>query len=305
MADILIVGPGAMGCLHAALLAEAGVEVALLDYRPDRAERLRTEGIMLRWSDGSIKRVPLPVSASASQIGSAGFIVLMVKAYSTASAALHGAAAATDDTVWVTLQNGLGNVESIREALPQARILAGVTTSGANLSGERMVNVAGIGTTTVGPACATDVEDAERFAQLWRLAFPTEVVPDPTPAIWRKLIVNAAINPLGAITGLRNGELMEVPQLRALALAIAREADRVAHRLGVDVGDDFDPAGAVESVCRATAANRCSMLQDVESRRRTEVDYINGAVARVAPPDAPAILNAAVTELVKAIERGI
>ncbi len=303
MAEVVIVGPGAMGCLHAALLAEAGVDVALLDYRPERAARLTERGIVLRWADGRQRARPVAVFADAAGIGEPAYIVMMVKAYSTAQAARHAAAAAGAHTVWVTLQNGLGNVEQIVEAVGGVKVLAGVTTSGANMAGEGEVNVAGIGATTVGPAHGADLADAEQFGELWRRAFITRVVADPAPAIWRKLVVNAAVNPLGALSGRRNGELMEIPQLRGLAFELAREVAAVAREQGVDLGEDFDPAAAVEAVCRATAANRCSMLQDVEAGRRTEVEYINGAVARLAPPERPARLNAAIAELIKAVER--
>ena len=305
MPELLIVGPGAMGCLHAALLAEAGADVALLDYKPERAARLNSEGIVLNWPDGRVQRVRVPVFANPQKIDEPAFIVLMVKAYSTAAAAKHAAAAAGPKTVWATLQNGIGNVEQILKSAGQVRVLAGVTTSGANLADIGQVNVAGIGQTTVGPAARASVSDAQRFAKLWSVTFETEVVADPMPALWRKLIINAAINPLGALTGRRNGELMEIPQLRALSFALAQEAAAVASAQGIDLGDDFDAAAMVQRVCRATAANRCSMLQDLEAGRRTEIDFINGAIARLAPDKQIAELNAAIARLVKTVEKAI
>ena len=305
MPDTLIVGPGAMGCLHVALLAEAGVDVVLLDYKADRAAAVNARGIRLTWPDGRRQTVRVRVVATPEEVDEPAFIVLMIKAYSTAAAVRHALAAAGPNTVWVTLQNGLGNVEQILREAGDVAVLAGVTTSGANLADVGAVNVAGLGRTTVGPAAGATLRHAEKFAAIWRMAFDVEVVQDPMPAIWRKVVVNAAINPLGALSGRRNGELMEIRQLRTLALAIAREAAGVARAVGVELGDGFDPEAAVEAVCEATAGNRCSMLQDVERGRRTEIDYINGAIARMAPAHQPAELNAAVTALIKAVGKEI
>lgn len=297
MAEIVIVGPGAMGCLHAALLADAGVDVALLDYRPERARQLAAQDVVLRWDKGE-RRVAVRVSAEPESLGPARYVVMMVKCYSTRAAARHAQKAATASTVWVTLQNGLGNVEAMRDEVAGARILAGTTTSGANLAGPGIVNVAAVGDTVVGPAVNARRADAAAFAEVWSRAAPCEALDDPWPAVWRKLVVNAAINPVAALARKRNGELMRWGPLRRLAFAVAREVAEAARSEGVDLGAEFDPEQAVELVCALTASNRCSMLQDLEAGRRTEIEFINGAVARRA--DAP--LCQALTVLVKAAE---
>lgn len=302
MGRTVIVGPGAMGRLHAALLAKAGVDVVLLDYRPERAKDLRERGVVLRHASGE-EHVALSVMANPEEVGPADLVVLMVKAYSTEWAARHVLAAATDETVWATLQNGLGNIESIRRVVPSAVLVAGVTTTGANLAADGSVNIAAVGGTIVGPIETASLADAQRLSVTWQQAgLACEVVPDPWPTIWRKLVVNAAINPIAGLAGRPNGDVVEVDHLWRLAAAVAREVASVARAEAVDLGAGFDPVEAVAEVCRLTATNRCSLLQDLVAGRRTEIDYINGEVAKRASPEASAPLCEALTTLVEAAE---
>ncbi len=298
MPEILIVGPGAMGRLHAALLARAGADVALLDHRPDRAARLADDGIVLR-TDAGDERVAVPCSARPEDFTPSRFIVLFVKAYATETATRFAFPASDAETVWVTLQNGLGNVEAIHHVAEGVSVIAGVTASGAHLLPDDAVRVVAIQTATFGPLPPATDTSAQSLADAFTPAgLPCEVVSDPWPAIWRKLIVNAAINPIAALTARRNGELLDVPWLRRLSAAVAREVHAVALARGIDLSGT-DPVAAVEDVCRATAANRCSMLQDFEAGRPTEIEQLNGAVVALAPPGTPAPLCAALTTLVE------
>lgn len=300
--DVLIVGPGAMGQMHAAFLARAGADVALLDYRPDRAAHLAETGVVLRTDEGD-ERISVPCSARPEDFAPSRFTVLFVKAYATEHAARFALAAAGRDTVWVTLQNGLGNVEAIRRIAGEVPILAGVTASGAHLLPDGAVRVVAVQPATCGPVEPPTPAMARALWEVLSTAgLPCDVVADPWPAIWRKLIVNAAINPIAALTARLNGELLDIPWLRGLAAAVAREVHGVAMARGIDLSD-LDPVALVEDVCRATAANRCSMLQDFEAGRPTEIDHLNGAVAALAPPGSPAPLCAALTTLVKCAAR--
>lgn len=298
MPEVLIVGPGAMGQMHAAWLARGGVDVALLDHRPERAARLSEKGILLRTDDGD-ERVAVPCSARAGDFAPSRFIVIFAKAYATEDAARSALPASGPDAIWVTLQNGLGNVEALQRAAGESPVLAGVTGSGAHVLPDGAVRVVAVLPATVGPiAPGTEAMASDFAGVLMRASMPCDAVADPWPAIWRKLIINAAINPIAALTARRNGELVEIPWLRRLSAAVAREAHAVALARGIDLAD-LDPAAVVEDVCRATAANRCSMLQDFDAGRPTEIDQLNGAVASLAPPDAPAPLCAALATLVK------
>ncbi len=300
MPEIVIVGPGAMGQLHAAALARAGIDVALLDYKPERAALLASRGIRLRWPDGAEQTIPVPCTCNAAELSPARFIVIFTKAWATGRAARHAASAAGPDTAWVTLQNGLGNFEAICQAAGTDKVLVGITSTGANVADDGTINVAAIGTTEVGPAGSATLADALALSGLFTKAgLKCDPTDDPWPAVWRKLMINSAINPVAALAGRRNGELVEYPWLFSIAAAAAREAKRAAEAEGISI--DEDPAELVRRICELTAANRCSMLQDLQAGRRTEIDFINGTVvARLGPDEAP--ICAALTRLVHEAE---
>lgn len=298
---IIIVGPGAMGCLHAALLAEAGLRVTLLDHRAERAARLAHDGLSLEMPDGSTRTVAVPATAQAESVGSADLVLLFTKAYDTEGAIRHAAPVIGDDTSVLTLQNGLGNYEILQRHVLPAQVLAGVTSSGATLLGVGRIRVAGIGAIALGSPVGNR-ERAEAAAGLFRQADLTAQVTDNVDAaLWRKAIINAAINPLGALTGRRNGELLQHPPLRRLLGRVAQEAHQVALAARQPLAD-LDPVATVEEVCQATAANQCSMLQDVLAGRRTEIEQINGEIVqRGKATSLPTPLNEALVALIKGV----
>lgn len=298
--EVLIVGPGAMGCLHAALLAAAELRVGLLDHRPERAARIAERGITVE-SEGREVTVPVRCSADARDFHPAGLAIIFVKAYDTEAAVEQALPGLGDDASVLTLQNGLGNHERIATLVPPARVLAGATTTGATLLGEGHVREAGRGLTQIGSPAGVSHRARAAVNLLLRAGISAEYTGSLDEALWAKAIVNAAINPLTALTGLRNGRLAEEPELRGLLRAVAEEAANVARRDGAFVADNI--AEAVEGICRATARNRSSMLQDVGARRRTEIDQINGEIARRAEArGVPAPLCRALTALVHGLE---
>jgi 2-dehydropantoate 2-reductase len=271
---ILVVGPGSMGLTHAGLLWRAGLDVTVLDHRPERAQRLNADGYRVSGAAGEF-HAAVPVNASAAEVGACGLIIILVKAYSTRDAVAHCADAVSDQSVVLTLQNGLGNLEVLQGAFGPERVLAGTTASGAYRLSDDEVVVAGIGQIALG---GEDRRAAERACGLLCAAgLPAQVSDDVQAILWAKAIVNAGINPLGALTRLRNGQLLQAPSVRMLMGRIVREACRVAHAAGVAPGEDL--VAMVEEVARKTANNRCSMLQDLTAGRPTEIDYINGYVA--------------------------
>jgi 2-dehydropantoate 2-reductase len=176
-----------------------------------------------------------------------------------------------------------------------------VTTSGATLYDEHTVIQRGLGTITLGSP-AGNLELAQAVAELFAGAqLPAEAVADIWPVIWRKLAINCAINPLTALLDVQNGLLLDAP-VRHFMGEIALEVGQIARAAGVDLEPKELPR-AVEEVCRLTAANVSSMLQDTRAERHTEIDQLNGAVAKVAEKvGAKAPLNMALTALLKGFE---
>jgi 2-dehydropantoate 2-reductase len=296
-----LIGPGAMGCLFGSLLALSGHEVWMLCREPEQAELLERQGLLLE-RDGVVRRATVRATADPGLAAPLDLLLVLVKSHATAAAA-RSALPALGAITWVlTLQNGLGNVEALAEVYGRERILAGVSSQGATLLGPGQVRHAGFGPSAVTDLHGGATERAQWAADLLSAAgLPTTVADDLAPLVWGKLVANTAINPLTALTGRHNGELLDSPVSRLLD-DLARETAQVAEAIGVRLPFD-DPVDHARAIARATAGNRSSMLQDIEQGRQTEIGALNEAVAAEgARLGVPAPLNRAVTALVRDLE---
>jgi len=299
---VVIVGPGAIGCLFACLLARSGFRVSLLDKYPGRARLLSERGISLE--EGGISRIKIPVFAEpGSVIDDCDVLIVCVKAFDTRAAVRHAMSLVKNGTTVVSLQNGLGNLEAIAEHVPPGRVVCAVTGHGATSLAPGSVRHAGSGITRVAPFVAEGMHRARAVAEIIGSAgLEAESLPDVETVRWSKLIVNAAVNPLSAIHNVPNGSLARDPELLEYMRLAAGEGQRVAVSKGVGLLY-ADAASETERVCRETAGNLSSRLQDVRRRRRTEIDAINGAIVRtgsdlgIATP-----VNAELTDAIHRIE---
>lgn len=259
--------------------------------------------VVARALDGRVDLVRIDRTRSPLRDGEAPVdaAVVCTKTYGTAWAADVAARVLAPDGVVATVQNGLGNLEFLAEKVGADRVSLGAIYVGAELVDGELA-ATGAGRVELGrPRTGAAREQLERLAAAMAAGGMTvRVVDDPWPTIWRKLVVNAAMNPTTAIFGLRNPELLEHPAGRPIADELAREAARVASAAGVAI----DPEGAPEMWhAVATFVNRSSMLQDARAQRRTEIDAINGAIVREGRRhgvDVP--VNEAITLLVEALE---
>ena len=298
---IVCVGPGAMGCLFAALLKRAGQDVALMDYRQERAQILTEKGIQVNGLSGSF-HVRVPVTTKPD-LHDKDLIIVCVKAGKTAEVARQLAGKIGARSLVLSLQNGLGNIEILSETIGKHRTLGGVTSEGATLLAPGHVRHAGKGQTFIGTLSGRDSEAAQVASIFSDAGLQAYVSDNVTGLIWGKLIINVGINAITAITRLRNGMLAELDETRELMNLAVNEAVAVAKAKGIDLPYP-DPLSRVLEVCKATANNVASMLQDVLNRRPTEVDCINGAVVREAMRlGLPAPVNTALTQIVKAVEK--
>jgi 2-dehydropantoate 2-reductase len=260
-----------MACLFGARLS-AHASVTLLGTWPEGLAALQRVGIRLQ-AGGLETRHPVRVTSDPLDCRGATFALVLVKSWQTKRTAGILAECLTPAGVALTLQNGLGNLETMLAALGAERAALGATT-GATLLGPGLVRVGGTGPTHVGRHPRLDP-----YVPLLRQAgFEVEVGGDVESLLWGKLAVNAAINPLTALLRVVNGALLDDPNTRALMGEAAREAAAVAAAIGVDL-PYLDPAAQAEEVARRTAANRSSMLQDMLRGAPTEIDAISGAVA--------------------------
>ncbi len=277
---ITIVGPGAVGLLLAGYLQKGGATVSLLDELEERAFLLNREGI--RWEGfESDFRFSVPVSLSLEDPQGIDLVILCVKAYHTGGAARQLNEAGYRGPV-MTLQNGVGNIEMITGNCPGNPVIAGITSEGANLAADNHVRHAGKGKTIFGKVMKGRPDDGfmEQLAAIMRKGgLDAELSSDPQSLVWGKVLVNAGINALTAILWVRNGELLEIEPARALMKDLVLEGKEVIMRKGLTFLDE-DPVVRVEDVCRRTAGNYSSMYMDIKNGRRTEIDFINGAIVR-------------------------
>jgi len=291
-----------MGCLFGALLGSAGHQVWMLDKNPDRARTINERGLVVE-RDGAVETVKVRATTNAREPGIARLVIVCVKAYDTETAARSAAPAVGNDTDVLSLQNGVGNVEAIVSVHGPGKTLGGTTAQGANVVEPASIRHAGGGETVIGQPDG-GLERARIIAELLNSAAINAAVTDDLQAlVWSKLAINAAINPLTAILGVKNGALPAIEPARAIMKNVTDEITAVRAHQGTRLLFD-DPLAKALAVAEATAANVSSMLADVNNKRRTEVDQINGAVARQARAlglEAP--INETLARMVAAIEK--
>lgn len=265
MAELAVIGPGALGSLFAARLFRGGVQTTLIDYNPERADLLAREGILVEEKERSWRAHP---QVSTVIPPSTSLILILTKAYSTDDLDLPG------DIPILTLQNGLGNAERLAERYDPARILAGTTTEAVTWLAPGHIRHVAPGKTVFGSWSGCAAEPA--YELFVKAGFDTTLSPNPRQALWNKLILNAAMNPLSALLNLRNGALAETPESRQLLHALATEAASVAQCESYTIADDMP--SLVEKACEASSDNISSMLQDIRNHKKTEIEAISGEV---------------------------
>ena len=277
MNNILIVGTGALATLFAARLTQAGYRVTLLGTWKEGIDALRKNGARLIDTNGNEQQFEVSATDDPRECLGAQYALVLVKAWQTERAAGQLKECLTDDGLAVTLQNGLGNYETLTRSLGLNRVALGSSTTGATLLGPGQVKAGGEGVISVerNPSLGP-IEAALRSAK-----FNVQIVDDAQSLIWGKLVINAAINPLTALLQISNGELLNRPAAREMMAELACEAAQVAKAENVDLPFS-DPIAASEDVARKTAANHSSMLQDVLRHAPTEIDAICGAVVKTA-----------------------
>lgn len=299
---IAIVGAGAIGTLLAAHLARTKNEIWLLDKYTERTQKICKNGLRIE----GLSRISTKIKASIEpkEIGPCDVIIICVKSYDTEEAIKAAVDLTKEDTYVLTLQNGLGNIQTLNDAVGEDKVIAGVTQQAATLSGVSLVRHTGKGETIIGRVNKKPLGAARVILGLLNQAgWNTRTARDINSLIWSKLIINAGINALSAISRLRNGLLLEYPGTRELMRSAVSEAVRVAKKKRIRFSYD-DPIQKVESVCKATSGNLSSMLQDVLNRKETEIDFINGAIVRQGKSLGIVMpVNEVLTNLVKTIEQ--
>jgi len=299
---ICVVGCGAVGSLFAANLATLeDVEVWAFDLNRAHVDAIKQNGLQLVGA-GEVLGRPHATS-DPTEIPACDFGIVATKAMH-ADAAIAVTAHAFADGAVASVMNGVGNEETLAPHVE--RVIRGTTFPAGKVLEPGVVQWDVKGDTTFGPFEPRPIP-VEAIAPLaeacTRAGMPTTAVTDARPGQWRKVIFNAATNPMGALTGLTHGRLCERPDLRAVVSGLVDEGKAVAAAQGIEL--DADPEELIDHAARPDVAygHKASMLQDVEARRMTEVDYLNGGIARFGRElGVPTPLHDTITALVKGVE---
>lgn len=293
--EIVVFGAGSLGSLLGGLLASEH-RVTLVGRDP-HVSTVRSDGLSIT---GAFNRTVTPDATTDGTGLTADLAVITVKSFDTGEAARTLATGEFD--VALSVQNGIGNEETLSEQL-DCPVLAGTATYGARLDEPGRVDCTGTGEVTLGERDGSASFVADDVARAFAAAdIDASAVQDMPRRLWEKLAINAGINPVTALSRVRNGALGEGPPSET-ARAAAVETARVARAEGVELTDEI-VRSRIETVVDATARNHSSMYQDVLAGRRTEIDAINGAVLERADEhgiDVP--VNRTLAALIAAWER--
>jgi 2-dehydropantoate 2-reductase len=283
---IVIVGPGAIGCLFASHLSKLPcIDLWILDKNPSRTKYIKEHGIKVRGiSKIDVRPEKINITTNPKKIKNSDLLILCVKSHQTKKAIEKVSPCTSKNTYILTLQNGLNNIETIEKVLKRKNnIIAGITSHGATLLSPGRVRHAGKGQTIIGRTNKkTNIKDVIKIKKIFNDAnIETKITDDVKSVIWSKLVLNSAINPVGTISFKKNGQIIKNKFLKDILCKTAEESANVAKKLGIKLIYK-NPSKKVIDVCKKTSENYNSMLQDILNNRKTEIDYINGAIIKKA-----------------------
>ena len=299
---IAVIGCGSLGSLFAARFAMAGNEIWGVTRSEAHREAIAEHGLVLQDGDQQTKvrihacsELPSTIQSRAAHFD---LVLIAVKSYDTEQVAAELVNILTPGTPVLTLQNGLGNAEALADQLPSHPLMVGSTTFGALQESAGVVRLTGRGECVIGnweqSDSATISNEASSRIQSIALLFegaaiPCRIAADVRSVLWKKLAINAVINPLTALLGVCNGELIESSDgdlsfrkgVDKIANKVLSEILVVATSQHIVLPELEELHQDIRKVCRATAENQSSMFRDAQNGKQTEIDAINGAVVRI------------------------
>ena len=301
---IAIVGAGAMGSVYAGLFGSAGHEVWAIDPWAEHVEAIRRRGLRLEGASGD-RVVPIRATTDAAEAGKADLVVIATKAMDVETAAEGARSLLGAETIVLSIQNGLGGPDTAARVLGDDRVTVGVAGGfGASIVGPGHAHHHGLELIRLGERHGPRTPRIEALAEVWRGAgFTVKTFDDVQRLVWEKLVCNVAFSGTCTILNRTVGEVMDHPDSWGVAAGCAAEAYAVGRASGVELGFD-DPVAHVQAFGEKIPGARPSMLLDLIAGRRSEIDFINGAIPRVGREVGVATpLNDAVTALIRALER--
>ncbi len=298
---ISILGAGAMGCLFGARLS-GNNEIDLINGSPDSVAEINAKGVTVTDKNGNILHADIKSRITGSDAEPCDLLIVFVKNYATDAALAANRNLIGEDTVLLSLQNGMGHEKVAEKYLPKERILIGITNDNSISESPGRVIHSGKGPMSIGSLCGNEELAGKIMAVFNESGFDCSFSDDVRRLMWSKLFVNLAANAVTAILGCRSGFLAECSDLNALCRTLLEEAAAVAKA----EGQEFDVEAILKHFTEMSAAysqGRTSMCQDMGRKRKTEIDYINGAVSALGKQyGVPTPANDAIIHLVHAKE---
>jgi len=278
---ITVFGVGALGTLFAGHLQKlaAEVEISVFGNWQAQVKKIKRDGLTLIGLNGDEQNFLLRISSEITELPQSDLALILVKSSQTESSAKKILQNLKPDGLAVSFQNGLGNTEILAKELGKNRAVQGTTSLGAFIKKPGTVFHTGAGKTYL-PA-SENLKIEKLSSLLNRAGLKCKITKNASALVWKKLVVNSAVNPLTALLEVKNEALLENEIWRRFAIKTAEETASVARTLKLSLGT-FEAGKELENVCKLTAANRSSMLQDIQRGVKTEIDFIAGAVVREA-----------------------
>ncbi|MBD3186436.1 2-dehydropantoate 2-reductase [Candidatus Bathyarchaeota archaeon] len=285
---MVIAGAGSIGSLFAWILAKNGLDVTVVAREP-HSNAIMSHGLVLQDRDGvnqgALKNITCGTLPEVLKNCSVLMISVKVHDLEAILQEIEPAFITSQDPpVIVLLQNGLGNERMVERYYPGATVVRIVTSNGAMLASPGHVVHAGRGNTFIGISSKDPSPLASTFIEQFCTAlYARDLHVQETSSIqehvWKKVIINIGINAVGAIFQVPNGKILENQHLLHVSRELVKEATEVAHQQGYLSGRDG--WGVTKRVMQTTAKNRNSMLQDLDKGKKTEIDFINGAISSI------------------------
>ncbi len=281
---IVIVGAGALGGMVGSLLSLGGEDVTLIEINEARRRLLNESGLYLSEEKKEERCVRLKVVGTAGELPMADLVFISVKSYQTASALRGVLPVIGPETFVLSMQNGIGNTDTMAGIIDSSQILSGITYHSIQHTGpNRLRYRPGIKPIQIAPYDGNITPRIKQVGTVFNGAgLDTDVVSQIDDVIWQKLLHNAVVNPVSALTGLTCRELLDDQELQAFMRNLCLEIIAVMRARGIPIVNEEDPYAPVVNSQKALGKNRPSMWQDLARDCRTEVDAINGAVVREA-----------------------
>ncbi|MBI5442161.1 MAG: 2-dehydropantoate 2-reductase [Deltaproteobacteria bacterium] len=301
-----IVGAGVLGSIFGSLFSQKGFEVTLIEVLEERIRLIEREGLWIQMPTGERLHSRVRITSDQASVGCCDVVMVCVKGYHTEGAIRGALPMVGEQTAVLSVQNGLGNLEILADAVGPEKVVGGITAhSGMPVGMNEVRYVGGLGPLLViGPYDRVRRAPFEGFVAATKGAgFDVHEVDDINAVMWKKLIANVSTNCVAALTGLRGGQAVKHEPTVRIIEVLAVELAQVAKAKGIDFPELADPLGFALKAFESTRDNKVSMLQDVEAGRPTEIGTLNEVIVREGRRlGVPTPYNEAVSLLVRGVE---